>query len=463
MNSRFNNPKPFSVQALEGRDGARGFCRTRAFFFAGLWAAIFAISCAFASGGGGDPAGKTGASDAVLKALRSYLYAHYDVRLFGERVKGRITEEGRTRLKELEARQAAMRGKLLEAMEAKGIIVEREQPIEIGRLAERLRDYFIKYTNYAFLVEEAPFKGGFHELSLVRVVKREPEKSLRLWGRDVTYARVVFDRVEILDYSSYVRRAPGTPAAGSRSPGRGGEPMILSRGKIVYVNSALIREVGRKLFFSRLSYYRALERRVEEEGWLDTLLERGEGENLLAALKDYLRWRSLRDLAEKVKDMSEDERLAAFERTYGKGEEMRAAAYRLFPRLQEAVVGAKSGKERLRARAEIEKKVLFTQIRYGDPRGAMASILALHLQGKSRSECQSLPCIRAAESILVDLDRIVKAHTEAFPHARPGREKQTGEKRPVGGVNLSLLASLWRFSEAEYHRFAEYGFKRESR
>ncbi len=246
--------------------------------------------------------------------------------------------------------------------------------------AAEVERYIHRQTSFV-LAEIEP--GSY--LVAERAVRREARK--RLAGT-VEYNVIEYEGTLVLPFDTYaaMRSSTSTSTSSVFRATRLAAPRE-GRAATILVDRDAVREVGRRQFLARVDELRDLERRYGTAASRRTLNPLGDPRDRLGLARDLLRWRSLRDTLEAA------DPLEAFADRYGADEEMHAAAFLLFA--GEAEPGTDP--------AAVEERALLLLVEKSpDPRGPLATILALAIARPSGTAAQAA-------------DRALKAILKAIP------------------------------------------------
>ncbi len=268
-------------------------------------------------------------AEALVAALRDYVYAYYDLRLAPE------AERERTGLAlglvraHLDEVAAPITGSSASA----GGTPAPSPAKQAGKLVEYLAGHDL------VLLPLGEAGGGDPGIRLVRVAMRRSGIERELPLGSVRYGLVVFSEVLIEDFPSYSGRLPKAAF----------RPLFVGD-DLLFVDRPLLARIYQEAFLGQSARYRRLEGLWETTG--------GRGANP-AEVKDYLRWISLRDAG--LADHG-SEGVDAFTEFYSAQLEVRGAAIL-------ALAGGGLDQD------QVQRRALLAQMASADPRFGLADIL----------------------------------------------------------------------------------------
>ncbi|MBI4575160.1 MAG: hypothetical protein HY722_02740 [Planctomycetes bacterium] len=303
------------------------------------------------------PAGGAGAESAERLAalLGDYMLAVYEGRRDGPDPAGGAEAAAPG---DAEVARAA----LAREMVAVGILGSDDEGEPAPGLVRRLREFFHTRSELRFLPARDPVGGGV-DVTLVRLGRREPDRRLDLWGREVRYHLAVFEETVIPGYAAW-RLARGVDGDGASAAF---VPAYIV-GETIYFDAAELRRVGRERFFAREDHLREVAA-AATGGALEALAAEGDAAAYYAALRDALRWRALGDLAEATAGLSPEERETRFVDRFIEEDLVREVATLHF-----------GGRWPDRAE-DVAEAALWSQLAFGEPIPALASVVAIHAEG----------------------------------------------------------------------------------
>jgi hypothetical protein len=317
----------------------------------------------------------------VLRALRGYVYAGYDLAILGDLPQ--VFEDPDP--DEFEERCALALGELEEVL------------VQAGADPTRARDPQQRLS----LIYEGVERGGHYALllspagdlsfSLVRIRDVDPRRERVLFGDGFSYTLILHDETVLLDYPSYLAqkmagRALSRPAT-YRSDGT------------VLVDEESIRRLGREQFLPNVGALRASARRSRAaQAFLDLAHE--DPAELLTLTKDALRWRSLEQLWSRLSSLPEEQQEQRFAEEYALHAELRAACdLREVSRLSPDALAELDDERRVLL---LELGVLSAMV-HGEPLGHAADLLALAAASLRDPGASASPTYQAARHLVTTL------------------------------------------------------------
>jgi hypothetical protein len=350
------------------------------------------------------------ADRAVVRALRDFLYASYDVRLARDHPGAMKGELG-----SLQDRLALARDGLKNTL------------IESGANAKRLEDD----ANLLPSVHDGIRRGGRY--LVVFTPGDEGSFSLsRVGERDTPRKIVLFDETLIADYPTYRAEKLGLPP-NTRTAS-------YARNGAVRVDRAIAAAVGEHLFLPHAEALRATAQLAQDDASF-TSLATEPLEDLLALTKNTLRWRSLEQLWSMIENRAAPEQIERFADDYAERAELRAVAEQ-----REAIRIQPDPDQEL---SEDQRVLLFklgtlSAVIHGEPLGQIADVLAL-VRHSLKMGSGEQPQLRAARKLAVDFTerlRVGQASPEAdaLAFARLARASPE-ELRELARIIYRLLTS----------------------
>ena len=399
----------------------------------------------------------------LIDAFRDSVYANYDVRLLVDPA-APMNGNPDALLALARENERTKREKLVEALAEAGSTKARSAPNDrLSDLAPILADAFGRRDRYAFIFEGQPrsepveaghspteeerlgsiIKAG--SLSLVRLVEPHQERDATIFGHPFHYELYVHEKPLIEDYPTYRARrsAPGSSIT---------RPAV-TLGNRIYLDRDAAARIGEEKFFPKILAYERLS--VAALASDAPFVEAKSVPQLLAVVKDVLRWRSLESFWATIRAQPPEDQVRLFARDYGLREEPRAVCEAYELQAAGATASSPPGEEQLVA---IEKRTYLGAIVHGEPLGQVATIagLAGDLQGTKGQPLD--PSVRARLRAARD---VVVLLCEALALGQPG------PANPADGAAIELArlarAPAGQLQEIAAAAYAELNAKRNTK
>jgi hypothetical protein len=340
------------------------------------------------------------ATRSVLRALSDWALAGYERRLLRDLPDRAATTDPAP----LEERVALAYGQLREALREAGADPARLD----GDLLPLVHEGIARGGRYRFV-----FPDDRESFAIVRVTDVR-QRTITLDAQPFRYTLVAEDETLVPDYPTFVARTLAPEAQLPRptlyeSDGQGSGT--------VYVDRAVIEQIGERQFLPAVDALRDAARRAQEDAAFITLAGEEHLPELLGLTRGALRWRSLDSLWSLAQALPRDEQLARFVDDYAARAELRAAAeLREYVRLRPPGKVEPLGPDE---RVLLLERASLSAMIHGEPLGAAADVLALAQASLARTPPSGEPTFVAARRLVVGLVRRLRPRIDpAEPEAR---------------------------------------------
>jgi hypothetical protein len=363
----------------------------------------------------------------LIEAFRDTVYANYDLELLADPTVP-LNGNPKTLLSLARDNERVKREKLVAALADAGSTKAQSDAKLDDLVAVIAEGIGHRPDRYAFIIEGEPGKDSFGLVPLVV----PPEKcTLKIFGHDYAYELYLHDQPLIDDYPTYRARRLAPEAAIMRP--------TFTLGNRIYFDLDAAARIGRERFIPNVATYR--ERAAAASASDAPFVEAKGPAQLLALVKDVLRWRSLESFWATIRAQSPEDQVRLFAQDYELREVPRAVCEAYELEAAGATAASPPGEEQL---LTIEKRACLAAIVHGEPLGQVATIAGLAADLVGTKDTPMPPYqraqLRAARDVIVLLCEALAVGQPAPANPADGAAIELARLARAPGSRLQEIA-----------------------